>query len=111
MNIDWVGHGYKVIKTDSGKYQVVMVISEHDNEDEVYDAMHKAMDKESDEITKLEIEELRKQGIKAVTFEDAIKDMSPEELERFLEERKRKFLNPILNMNIEKLKQNEKTCD
>lgn len=105
MNIDWVGHGYKVIKTGSGRYQVVMIISEHDSEDEAYDTMHKAMDKEADEITKHEIEELRKQGINAVTFEDAIKDMEPDELERFLEERKRKFLNPILNMNIEQLEQ------
>lgn len=105
MEIEPMGHGYKVIQGGNGKYQVVMIISEHDSEDEAVKAMLEAAKKESDEIMKREIEELRKQGINAVTFEDAIKDMKPEELERFLEERNRKFINPLVNKNIEMFEQ------
>lgn len=84
---------------------MVMIISEHDNEDEALRVMLEVMDKETDEIMKREIEELGKQGIKAVSFKEAIKDMTPEQLERFLEERNRKFINPFLDMNIEMLEQ------
>ncbi|SHF87284.1 hypothetical protein SAMN02746089_02696 [Caldanaerobius fijiensis DSM 17918] len=79
-----MGHGYKVIQCGNGKYRVVMIISEHDNEDEAVKAMREALKNKSNEIMKRGIEELRKQDINAVTFEDAIKAMTLEELERFL---------------------------
>lgn len=86
-----------------------MIISEQDNEDEAVKAMFEAFEKESDESMKKEIEHLRKQGINAVTFEVAIKDMTPEELKKFLEERKQKFLSHLMDKNIEMLGQKEKT--
>ena len=36
-----------------------------------------------------------------MTVKEALKDMTPEQRERFLEERKRKFADPVLNMNSE----------
>lgn len=103
MKIKPIGHRYIIFPLDDGRYRAVMIISEHDNLNDAIGAMFGAMDKETDEIIKWEIEELRKQGIKAVSFKEAIKDMAPEQWERFLEERNRKFINPLLDMNIEML--------
>lgn len=108
MELKPIGHGYTIIPQDDGTYQVAMIISEHDNEHEAITAMLEAMRKESNEIMKKEIEELRKQGINAKTLEDAVKDMTPEQLENFLEERRRKFINSLLNMNIEMLEQKKR---
>ncbi len=66
------------------------------------------MELESTEQMKEEIENLRNQGINAITVEDAIKDMSPEELERFLEERRRKFVNPQLDANMKELEKKKR---
>ena len=44
---------------------------------------------------------------KAITYEEAIKDMTEEELERFHKERYEKFIKPLMEMNereVEKLK-------
>ncbi len=108
MVIKRIGHKYTVVPQKNGLYQAVMILSMHDNFDEALDAVFDAMDKESEEIMDREIEELRKQGIKVVSAKEAIKDMMPEERERFLEERNRKFVNPILDMNIEMLEQKRK---
>lgn len=108
INLEPMGHAYKVIQDVNGKYLAVMIISEHDSQEEALEAAIEAMNKESEEINKRNIEELRKKGIKAVRFKDAIKDMSPEELERFLEERKRKFLMPLMEKNIEMLERKKK---
>lgn len=105
MEIKPIGHRYTVIPHYSGKYLAVMIISEHDNFNDAVSATLEAMNKETDEIMNGEIEELRKQGIKAVSFKEAIKDMTPEQRERFLEERNRKSINPLLDMNIEMLEQ------
>jgi len=105
VKIKRVGHRYTVVPHNSGKYLAVMILSEHDNFYDAISATLEAMDKETDEIMNREIEELRKQGIKAVSFKEAIKDMTPEQRERFLEERNRKFINPLLDMNIEMLEQ------
>lgn len=40
---------------------------------------------------------------KTITYEEAIKDMTPEELERFHKERYEKFINPLMEMNIKEL--------
>ena len=108
MNLEPMGHAYKIIQDVNGKYLAVMIISEHDSHEEAVEAILEAMNKESEEISKRNIEELRKKGIKAVRFEDAVKDMTPEELESFLEERKRKFLMPLMDKNIEILEQKKK---
>lgn len=84
---------------------MVIIVSGHKSYDEAVEAMFDIMKKESKEILEKEVEELRKQGIEVVTFEEAIKDMTPEELERFLEERKRKFIMPMIDKNIEDIKQ------
>jgi len=105
VDIKPVGHKYTVIHENNGKYLAVMILSEHDNLNDAFNATLEAMNKESEEIMNREIEELRKQGIKAVSFKEAIKDMAPEQLERFLEERNKKFINPLFNMNIEMLEQ------
>jgi hypothetical protein len=94
---------YTVIKNGNGKYLAVMILSEHDTEDDALTAMLSAMNKESKAETHKEIKKLHKQGINAVTVEEATKDMTPEELERFLEERQRKFINPLLDANIKDL--------
>ncbi|NLM03710.1 MAG: hypothetical protein GX214_01680 [Clostridiales bacterium] len=41
--------------------------------------------------------------IKGVRVEDIIKDMTPEELERFKKERYEKFIKPLMEMNIKSL--------
>lgn len=105
MDIRPVGHKYTVIPQDNGKYLAVMILSEHDNLDDALNATFEAMEKESEEIMNRGIEELRENDINAISFKEAIKDMTPEELEDFLEERDRKFINPFLNRNIETLKQ------
>ncbi|HHV19174.1 MAG: hypothetical protein PHE70_10725 [Tepidanaerobacteraceae bacterium] len=110
INLEPIGRAYKVIQDVNGKYLAAMIISEHDSCEEAVEATLEAMNKESEEISKREIEELREKGIKAVRFEDAIKDMTPEELEGFLEERKRKFLMPLMDKNIEMLEQKSKRC-
>ena len=89
MKIKPIGHRYTIVPLDDGRYRAVMIISEHDNFDDAIGAMLEAMDMETDEIMKREIEELEKQGIKAVSFKETVKDMTPEQLERFLEERNR----------------------
>ncbi|NLC69100.1 MAG: hypothetical protein GX754_10075 [Clostridiaceae bacterium] len=108
MEIKPIGHKYSIIPTNYGKHLAVMILSEHDNEIDAVNAALDAMEKESEEIMNKEIEELRKKGIKAVSFKEAIKDMTPDELESFLEERNRKFITPLLNLNIEMLKQKRK---
>ena len=104
MKIKPVGHRYTVIPQNNGKYLAVMILSEHDNSNDALEAALEAMDKESEEIMNREIEELKKQDINAVSFKEAIRDMTHEEQERFLEERNRKFINLLLGMNIERLK-------
>lgn len=79
----------------------VMILSEHDNLNDAVNAMLDIMDKEAEEIMYREIEELKKRGIKAVSVKEAIKDVTPEQRERLFEERNIKFINPLLNMNIE----------
>lgn len=37
---------------------------------------------------------------KGVRYEDIIKDMTPEELERFNKERYEKFIKPLMEMNM-----------
>lgn len=96
-------HKYTVIPEKDGKYMAVMILSEHDQENDAYRAIIEAMNKESEEIMNRQIEELRGKGIPAVSFKEAIKDMTPEERERFIEERNRKFVIPLLNRNIEML--------
>jgi len=108
MEIKRMGHKYTVVPQKNGEYLAVMIISEHDN---LMDAMHailEAMDKESDEIMKKEKEEYRKLGVKVVSFKEAIRDLSPEERERFLEERNRKFIKPLLDLNFKMLEQMER---
>lgn len=41
--------------------------------------------------------------IETVTYEEAIKDMSKEELERFHKERYEKFIKPLMGMNEREL--------
>ena len=90
------------------KYLAVMVLSEHDTEEDAIMAMLDAMNAESDALKNKDIKELREQGIDAISAKEAIKGMSYEQRERFLDERNKKFVNPILNMNIKLLKENEK---
>lgn len=97
MELKPIGHKYTVVPQNNGKYLAVMILSEHDNSNDAFNATYEAMKKESDEIMNKKIEELRKQGINAVSLKDAIKDMTPEELERFLEERNRIFVYPLLS--------------
>jgi delta-aminolevulinic acid dehydratase/porphobilinogen synthase len=108
MELQPIGHQYKVIRENNETYLAVMIISEHDNRDDAFNSMFEVMKKESEEIMNREIEELRKQGIRAVTLKEAIKDMTPEELDRFREERNRNFINPLLNTSVKMLKQKEK---
>jgi len=105
MKIKPIGHKYTAIPERNGGYLAVMILSEHDNLNDTLEAMFEAMEKESGEIMNRETEELRKQGIKAVSVGEAEKDMTPEQLERFLEERRRKFVIPLLDMNIVMLEQ------
>jgi uncharacterized protein YdcH (DUF465 family) len=72
MVIRRVGHKYTVVLQAGGKYLAVMILSEHDNLDDAINATLDALDKECDEITNREIEELRKQGIEAVTVKEAL---------------------------------------
>jgi hypothetical protein len=111
MDFRPIGHVYQVIPKEDGKYMAVMILSEHDNQHDAFRAMYEAMKRESKEILDREVEELRKRGIKAVTLEEAVKDMTPEELKRFLEERRRKFVEPLLDMNIKMLKQKLKQIE
>ncbi|MGI6188274.1 MAG: hypothetical protein GX041_06655 [Clostridiales bacterium] len=103
-----VGYKYTVIPKDNDKYLAVMIISEHDNYSDALKAALDAMRKEADEIMNREIETLRKHGIKVASVKEAIKDMTPEQRKRFLEERKSKLINPLLDLNIEMLKQERK---
>ena len=108
MDVKRVGHRYTIIEGGSKRYQAVMVLSDHETLDEALEAMFEALAKETDERMEKETEELRKQGIKAFTVKELTKDMTPEELEKFMEERNRKFIFPLLDKNIEELKQIEK---
>jgi predicted GIY-YIG superfamily endonuclease len=101
------GHQFAVVERNK-KWLAVMILSEHDNMDEALKAAINAMDIESEEIMKELIEEERAKGVDAVTVEEAIKDMNPEELERFIEERQRKFVNPLLYTNIKTLEDKRK---
>lgn len=96
------GHQFTVVE-HSKKFMAVIVISEHDTMEEAMSAMLDAMNTESEEITKEQVEEQRARGINTVTLQEAIKDMTPEELKRFMEERQRKFVNPILDANLKML--------
>ncbi len=108
MRIKFVGHKYTVIPQDNGKYLAVMILSEHENYNDALKATLEAMKKESEEIMNREIEELRREGIRAVSFREVIKDMTHKRRERFLDERNRKFINPLLDFNIEMLQQKER---
>ena len=108
MEIKPVGNKYTVIQQNNGKFLAVMILSEHDNFDDAFDATFKATKQESKNVVNKEIEDLKKQGIRAVSFEEAVKDLMPEQLERFLQGRSRKFIKPLLNMNIEMLEQKRK---
>ncbi|NSW90675.1 MAG: hypothetical protein HPY74_08380 [Firmicutes bacterium] len=43
MELKLMGHGYTIIPQDDGTYQVAMILSEHDNEDEAITARLEAM--------------------------------------------------------------------
>jgi hypothetical protein len=73
--------------------------------DEAFDAMYEFMQKESAKTMNIEVKRLRGRGIPVVTLEEAIKDMTPEELEHFKEERNRKYMMPLMVQNIKMLKQ------
>jgi hypothetical protein len=105
VKIEQIGHKYTVVPQNNGKYLAVMILSEHDNLNDAINATLEALNKETDRIMNREIEELRKRGIKAVTFKEAIKNMTPGQRKRFLEERYRKFIKPLFDMNIEMLEQ------
>jgi arsenate reductase-like glutaredoxin family protein len=77
-----MGNAEKVIKDKNGKYSAVVILSEHVSLEEAVESMLEAMITESEEKIK-KLMNYRKKGIKAVRFEDNIKDMSPEELESF----------------------------
>jgi hypothetical protein len=96
MELKAIGHKYTVISQDNGSYLAVMIVSEHNNPDDAFKATLEVMKKESEEIMNRKIDELRKQGIRAVTFKEAVKNMTAEELNRFREERYGKFINPLL---------------
>lgn len=98
-------HAYRVIDIGNGRYQAVMVISEHDNYNDAFEATMAEMNKESSEVLRSEIAEMSSQGIDAVSLEEAIQGMTPAQLAKFNEERNRKFLNPILDGNIKILEQ------
>ena len=46
--------------------------------------------------------------IKGVRYEDIIKDMTEEELERFHKERYEKFIKPLMGMNLKEVEKLEK---
>ncbi len=94
--LERASHIYSIKKTTDNKFQVMMVLSEHDTQEEAAYSMMKAIKKESSDCIKNEIEELKAAGIDAITFEDAIKDMEGEELERFLKEREERFIKKYL---------------
>lgn len=96
------GHQYTVYEKGK-KFLAVMILSEHDTMEQAVSAMLDAMKAEGDEITKEFIEEQRANGINVVTLEEAVKDMTPGELESFMKERQRKFINPLLDLNIKTL--------
>lgn len=85
-------HIYTIKKTTDNKFRVMMQLSEHDTQEEAVYSMLKAIKKESSNNIKNEIKELKAEGVDAITFEDAIKDMEGEELERFLKERDERFI-------------------
>ncbi|MGV8147310.1 MAG: hypothetical protein ACLKAK_12945 [Alkaliphilus sp.] len=97
MKIEYTGRAYRIIQTGSGGYQVVMIISEHRTQEEAIGAMLETMHKKEDK------QDLRKEGTSAISLEDAIKDMTPKELEDFIDERNRKFITPLFDRNIEEL--------
>jgi uncharacterized protein YaaR (DUF327 family) len=96
------GHKYTVYEYGK-KFLAVMILSEHDSMEDALSAMLDAMRAEGDEITKGYIEEQRANGINVVTLEEAVKDMTPEGLVKFMEERQKKFINPLLDANIKTL--------
>jgi len=96
-------HAYQVIKAGGGRYQAVKVLSEHDSYEDALDATLTAMEQESEEIEQQQVAEMREQGINVVTLKEAIRGMSPEQLARFNEERNKKFINPILDGNMDRL--------
>ncbi|GEM_PF-689765 len=108
MKITHVGHKYAVLPHDGGKYLAIKVLSEHENLDDAIRTVLDAMKKESEEIMKREIEKLRERGIKAVSFKEAMEDVTPGQKQRFIAERNRKFIDPLLNLNIEMLERKEK---
>jgi len=101
MEIKRTGRPYTVVKLH-GKYCAVMILSEHDNEEDALNAVLDELLKGNNEELNGKNDEHMKQGI---SLKEAMKDMTPEQRERFLEERNRKFLNPILDLNIEMLKE------
>lgn len=63
---------------------------------------------ENDEEMRKHMKELEKKGIRARTPEEIMKDMTPAEKERFMEERRRKFILPLMGLNEEMLEQKRK---
>lgn len=106
MEIIRKGHQFTVIE-ECGKFVTVMILSRHNSLDEALDALFEAMEKESEEISKAHVEELRSRGIKAVTVKEALEGKTPEERAAFLKERNEKFLIPLMDKNIEELKNKE----
>lgn len=104
MEIRRSGHSYTIRQRDNGEYEVLKIISVHPDRESAFNAMYDALRKEMEEMGKALVDEMRRQGISVVSFREAVQDMTPEERERFLEERKRIFLQPLLDMNMDMLK-------
>jgi hypothetical protein len=51
-------------------------------------------------IVQLSDEELKKLQMKAISVEDAVKNMTPEQLEKFKKERYEKFIKPLIGPTI-----------
>lgn len=89
MEFNTKTHGYAVRKVSYDYYQAIMVISEHTTENDALDAMLNAMNKDSVKLDDECQKEMNQKGIQAISFEEAKKEMSPEQLERFMKEREK----------------------
>lgn len=103
-----ISHVYSIKETARGRFQVLKVISEHNTQEEAVGSMLKAINQESSVNMEFEVEQLKAKGVDAMTFEDAVKSMDSEELERFLKERRQKFFSRVLDENIKILKNRKK---
>lgn len=104
MEIRRYGHSYTLRQRDNGEYEVLKIISVHPDRESAFHAMYDALRKEMEEMGKAFGDEMRRQGISVTSFREAMQDMTPEERERSLEERNRKFLQPLLDLNLDTLK-------